>query len=631
MDSVFKKSTFLLASSCLALSACSEAQDTTTSAQAAQMPELAAISDRLPEDEIIYFMLPDRFENGNPENDTGGIEGGPLEHGFDPTHKGFYNGGDFQGVLDRLDYIQGLGITAIWLTPIFENKAVQGEAPYISAGYHGYWITDFYNVDPHLGSVDEFRAFVDAAHERGMKVYMDIITNHTADVIALRECHDPDWTGEQVDDGCAYRSIGDYPWTTRGGPDGEPINEGFLGNEPDLLTEDNFARLTDPNWAYTPFIPTEGEEDIKNPAWLNDPIYYNNRGETRWEGENSVYGDFAGLDDIMTEHPRVVDGMIEIYQQWITDYRVDGFRVDTTKHVNIEFWPQFSEAIIDHAHSLGIGHFTVFAEVYEPDPGQLARFTTEGGIPSVLDFAFQSAALKYLTGEESARIMERFIYEDQAYAGGQEMALTHPTFLGNHDMGRVGRFLSVAFPEASDDELLQRNILSHALMMFSRGVPTIYYGDEQGMTGDGNDQDARETLFPSQVEVYNDNNMIGTDETPADDNFDTDHPLYEAISEMAAARIKYPALRRGRHVTRHSDLEGGLYVFSRLSDDSGEEILIAINNDTQARDFNARMDGRSNDWTSVMGGCASQSAATGSYPVSVGPLDFIVCRSVREM
>ena len=114
-------------------------------------------------DETFYFVMADRFANGSTANDTGGIQGGPNQHGFDPTHRGFYQGGDLKGLLDRIDYIQGLGTTSIWLTPSFKNKAVQVEdGP--SAGYHGYWVTDFTQIDPHLGTNDELRALVEEAH-----------------------------------------------------------------------------------------------------------------------------------------------------------------------------------------------------------------------------------------------------------------------------------------------------------------------------------------------------------------------------------------------------------------------------------------------------------------------------------
>jgi neopullulanase len=126
-------------------------------------------------DEVIYFVLPDRFENGDAKNDRGGLRGDRLQTGYDPAAKGFFHGGDLAGLTKRLDYIQGLGATAIWFAPIFKNKAVQGAPGQESAGYHGYWVTDFTQVDPHFGTNEEFKAFVDAAHARGMKVYMDRI------------------------------------------------------------------------------------------------------------------------------------------------------------------------------------------------------------------------------------------------------------------------------------------------------------------------------------------------------------------------------------------------------------------------------------------------------------------------
>ena len=104
----------------------------------AQAPtELSDVRARLPEDELIYFLLPDRFENGDTTNDRGGLKGNRLAHGYDPTHKGFYHGGDLTGLIKRLDYLQAMGITAIWLAPVFKNKPVQGPPGQDSSGYHG--------------------------------------------------------------------------------------------------------------------------------------------------------------------------------------------------------------------------------------------------------------------------------------------------------------------------------------------------------------------------------------------------------------------------------------------------------------------------------------------------------------
>ncbi len=582
--------------------------------------------DRRIEDEIIYFVLPDRFENGDPSNDRGGIEGGRLKDGFDPTDFGFYHGGDLKGLTQRLDYIQGLGMTAIWLTPIFENNPVQGPEGLESSGYHGYWITDFTNVDPHIGTREDFKAFVDAAHARGMKVYMDIITNHTADIIGYRECHDPEVTGGPTFR-CEYRYIGDYPWTRRAS-DGAPINDGFLGDDGVHQTAENFAKLTEPTWAYTPFVP-EQFEGVKVPEWLNDPIYYHNRGDTDFIDEDSLYGDFAGLDDLNTAHPRVVEGMIDIYKDWITAYGVDGFRIDTAKHVRDEFWQQFAPAILEHASGLGIDHFHMFGEVYVDGqkPQHLAKFTTNAELPTVLDFAFQGSARALIVDGEAGLFMDDLYKADVIYENGTETARQLPTFLGNHDMGRFSGFLRESDPDMSDEELFARVRLANALMFFGRGVPTVYYGDEQGFVSDGGDRLARENMFPSQTDLYNDNDLIGTDATTADDNFDTEHPLYQAIAEFAAIRTAEPALRRGEQITRLAHREDSVFVFSRVDYDAGTEILVAINAEETAQKLNIAVDGRSESFSSLLGDCAPAASAPTSYPISVPALDVVVCKS----
>ena len=309
----------------------------------------ADVRARLPQDEVIYFVLPDRFENGDPTNDRGGIKGDRLATGFDPAHKGFYHGGDIKGLIQRLDYLQGMGITAIWFAPIFKNKPVQGPKGDESAGYHGYWVTDFTSIDPHFGTNADFKVLVDEAHRRGMKVYMDIITNHTADVIQPVEC---------VEQGqCDYRSRADYPYQRRGGVTGPAINPGFAGDH--VADPANWAKLTDPNYAFTVRVP-EKEKAIKKPAWLNDPIYYHNRGNSSFKGESSIMGDFVGLDDLATENPRVVAGMIDIFGRWIDEFGVDGFRIDTARHVNPQFWQQFVPAMKARAAARGIPNFHIF-------------------------------------------------------------------------------------------------------------------------------------------------------------------------------------------------------------------------------------------------------------------------------
>src|SRR4029453_6415429 len=108
--------------------------------------------------------MPDLFANGDPGNDGGCLSGDRLSTGFDPTDKGFYHGGDIAGRLEKLDYLEDLGTTAIWMAPVFKNRAVQGTGSDASAGYHGYWTIDYTQIDPHFGTNGELQSLIDAAH-----------------------------------------------------------------------------------------------------------------------------------------------------------------------------------------------------------------------------------------------------------------------------------------------------------------------------------------------------------------------------------------------------------------------------------------------------------------------------------
>ncbi len=279
------------------------------------------------------------------------------------------------------------------------------------------------------------------------------------------------------------------------------------------------------SFPYVPVLET-GEENLKVPEWLNDPTLYHNRGDTTFVGEDSYYGDFFGLDDLFTEHPKVVDGMEEIYKTWIRDFGVDGFRIDTMKHVNNEFWQEFGPEVLSYAKAQGKDEFFMFGEVFDTTKSFTSQFTTRNQMQAVLDFPFQDAARSFASKSQDARTLETFFAGDDWYTDADSNVYQLPTFLGNHDMGRIGSFIAADNPGASDTEKVARDQLAHELMYFSRGNPVIYYGDEQGFTGPGGDQDARQTLFASQVPEYLDDDLLGTDATHATDNFNASHPLY---------------------------------------------------------------------------------------------------------
>ena len=305
-----------------------------------------------------------------------------------------------------------------------------------------------------------------------------------------------------------------------------------------------------------------GEENLKVPDWLNDVTLYYNRGNTTFIGENSYYGDFFGLDDLFTEHPRVVDGMIEIYKTWIQDMAIDGFRIDTMKHVNDEFWQQFGPEVLEFAHQQGKDEFFMFGEDFDTTKPFTSHFTTADRMAAVLDFPFQDAAMKFASQSQSPSQLETSFAGDDWYTDADSNVYQLPTFLGNHDMGRIGWMIQRDNPGAGDAEWLARDRLAHELMYFSRGQPVVYYGDEQGFTGSGGDQVAWQTLFASQVPDYLDDDLLGTDATHAQDNFVTSYPLYQQIG-LAALTKEHPALRDGAHQHRYASAGAGVYAFSR--------------------------------------------------------------------
>ena len=554
--------------------------------------------------ERFYFVMADRFANGDRSNDQGGITGDRLEHGFDPADKGFFHGGDVAGLTKRLDYIEGLGTSAIWLTPSFANRPVQGAGENASAGYHGYWVTDFTRIDPHFGTNAELEAFIDAAHDRGIKVFFDIITNHTADVIDYQEQQ--------------------YGYVSK---EAEPYRDasGQVFDDRDFAGTETFPELdAQTSFPYTPTFRSEADETVKVPAWLNDPTNYHNRGDSTFAGESSTYGDFVGLDDLFTEQPDVVDGMTEIYEAWV-DFGIDGFRIDTTKHVNMEFWQEFAPAIRDHAEQAGNPDFFAFGEVYDASAAYMSQYTTEGQMDATLDFGFQSVGTGFAKGGATTRLRD-FYADDDWYTDPDSNAYSLPTFLGNHDMGRIGGFLDDDF---SGSELLARDRLAHSLMYLTRGQPVVYYGDEQGFTGDGGDKDARQDMFPSRVGSYNDDDLIGTDATTAQANFDTGHPLYRSIRALSALRERYPALADGAQLHRYASSESGVYAFSRIQAGADREFLVALNNSSEPQTVPVRTLSRKGTFSQVWpaAGQRLRSDRESRVDLTVPPLSAAVWRA----
>ena len=550
-------------------------------------------------DENFYFVIADRFNDGDPSNNYGSAATA-AEGGFDPTNKGYYFGGDIKGLEDKLDYIQGLGTSAIWLAPMFKNQAVQGEGANESAGYHGYWITDFTQIDPHFGTNEEMKQFIDAAHAKGIKVYFDIITNHTADIIYFEE-------GQYT-----YKDIDEFPYYDAEGNviDVEVMAKNRTNPWPALDALTSFP--------YTPVV-SPGKEDIKVPSWLNDVTLYHNRGNSTWEGESVTFGDFDGLDDLMTEHPTVVNGFIDVYNAWI-DFGIDGFRIDTVKHVNFEFWEDWTPAIAQHAVDQGNDDFFMFGEVYSADQKITSPYVRKTEMSSILDFAFQAQASTYATGA-SARTLDSLFASDAYFTTPHSSANALPTFLGNHDMGRIG------FATSQVNNSLQRDQLAHQIMYLTRGQPVVYYGDEQGFagTGDGKDKDSRQPLFGDKGNAFGGQATVDGKTVTAEPMFNQDSVMYKTIAELANVRDSHPALKDGAQIQRYVEDGPGVYAFSRVDEDEKVEYLVAVNNATSEQAVTVPTLTSDASFTGVYGSTGTVSSdADGNVAITVPALSSVV-------
>lgn len=467
--------------------------------------------------DLIYFVMPDRYKNGDTTNDrTGG--------GFDPRNTAFWHGGDLKGLTgscqpgdDGLARIKSLGFSAVWVTPLVTQVPSTGAG----AGYHGYWGVDFLNVDPHLGTNADLSNFMTCAKKLNLKVILDIVANHTGDVIKY---------------------------------DGQNA-----------------------------YIPSS-MANIKNPAWLNDLSNYHNVGDIAhcWgDGDCTTLGDFYGLDDLATEKETVWRGWADVYGQWIKNYGFAGFRVDTAKHVDTQFFKNWQPLIQQTAKEAGISNFTVFGEVSESNPFSLMPYVRENKIQTVLDFPFQARATDYVSGASDSSALQDLFNADDYYTSPTSSASNLVTYLGNHDAGRAG-FVIASKRINPANQLLPRTELGYALLYLSRGIPAVYYGDEVGMMGSGGDQMARQDMFATKIAAWQSEPRIGEKPIGYGNSFTATglSPIAKYLKLLAHLRQTNPGLANGQMQPRFA--RGPLYVVSKKDGKENREYVIAFNNSDKA-------------------------------------------------
>ena len=462
-------------------------------------------------DQVVYFLMTDRFDDGDPtNNDQGAGE-------YDPSHESHYSGGDIQGVLDRLDYIENLGATAVWLTPVVANQWWSSHTRY--SGYHGYWATDFSRIDAHLGTLSDYRRLSDQLHRRGMYLIKDIVVNHTGNFFNYAGGHD----GYSADDTARNFVFLEPPDSAQRGPTQPPF---------DLIDRNDPTHVRAAIYNWTPSIT-----DYRN---VDHQFTYQ----------------LATLADINTTNPVVIDAFKRIYGDWIRNAGVDAFRIDTVRYVDHAFFHRFmhdSDGIHASARATGRDHFLAFGEVFDTSrpyrndgERRVASYLGSQEYPelnSVISFPLHHDlrtvfAQGFPTGHLAYRIEQHMNMYDDPFVV--------PTFIDNHDMER---FL------ASGDMAGLRQAL--AALFTLPGIPVIYQGTAQGMTA------SREAMFDGGFGA-------------ARDRFDPDTELYRVIRDLARLRTTDPLYTRGELEIVASDRNGpGLLAYVRRHE--GRQVLVLFN------------------------------------------------------
>ncbi|MEM9188607.1 MAG: alpha-amylase family glycosyl hydrolase [Myxococcota bacterium] len=483
-------------------------------------------------DEIIYQLLTDRFANGDLRNDVR-VEPGALAR---------YQGGDWQGIVDRLGYLEELGVTALWISPIVLNVDTDAGVD----GYHGYWQVDLERLNPHFGDLGALRNLVSACHARGIKVIVDIVTNHLGQVFY----YDINLNGRPDENVFGSGTRSPLERVTEFDPDYDP--RGIQ----------SFTSLGEAGAAPIRFFDAPEIYRIPpNPPIFLEPSAYNLRGRVTDFGiqEQVIYGDFpGGLKDIRTENPAVREELTRVFTEWVLKTDIDGFRIDTIKHVENGFWEFFAPELRARLAAAGKTNFLMFGEAFDGDDALVGSFTMPGRLDSVFYFPqkFQVYDDVFRRGGPTSKIETLFSqrvtnYGTVAQPGGVGQPPTSVliNFLDNHDLPRYLFEGSVESMRAALAYLLTQD-----------GVPCIYYGTEQDFAG-GNDPANRERLW--------------------DTGYATDGETFQWIARLTAIRRQYPALRRGdfaiRWVTDRvgAEQDAGIVAFERTA--GADYALVVVN------------------------------------------------------
>jgi glycosidase len=509
--------------------------DTAEAAAAANAPSAPYQSPADWRDQVIYFLMVDRFNNPTAK---------PIHSPFDDPNYDQYQGGKFAGVQQQLPYIKSLGAGAIWLSPVLKNL------PFDKSMYHGYGIHDFLRAEPYFATNpasadDELRALVDAAHKTGLYVIFDIVLNHTGDVFAYN--------------GNSTASFSSSPL---------PVQWRDATGAPQ------------PGWGDVGAIPTPPLDAVVWPSELQKNSFFRRQGMTQG---SDVIGDSYSLKQMLTADTQLQAFLIRAYQYVVARYDIDGFRIDTLRYLQNNLAQLFGNSVREFALVIGKKNFFTFGEVLDSTVEQdiadfIGRNTTQGGdsnslvgVDAALDYPLFNVLTPTVKGFSAPlTVADMYVQRKQVeqfiLSSHGDASRFFVTFLDNHDMKARIRYVQPGNEHQYDDQVT----MAVACLYCLPGIPCLYYGTEQGLHGAGSDPAVREALW-------------GIAPT-----FPQTTLFYQQIQKVVTVRNAEPALRYGRFYFRPiagdsfhfsiSPFPGGILAWSRVLND--EEVLIVANTST---------------------------------------------------
>jgi glycosidase len=476
-------------------------------------------------DQVIYFAMIDRFDDGDPRNNDQGTGE------YDPADGASYSGGDLVGLTRRIEYMRGLGATALWVTPPVANQWWDGQVGY--GGYHGYWAENFKAIDAHFGTLEDYRHLSRCLHARGMVLVQDIVVNHVGNFFHYDGDIDP------KDPARNYRLNADSR------PHAAPTQVPFSLNDP-RRDEDRKAAI----YHWTPRI-----RDFSDRSQQLD-----------WQ--------LAELDDLNTESPVVRKALRDSYGYWIREAGVDAYRVDTAFYVPPEYFDDFLNArdakapgILRVARASGHKDFHLFGEGFgidapyaDTEARRIDSYMRDAKgrplLPGMINFPLYGSTLDvFAKGQPSAVLAHRIRNMMSVHADPHRM----PSFVDNHD---VERFLA-----GGSEAGLRQSLL---LIMTLPGIPVIYYGTEQGFSKQ------RAAMFATGVD------------SGGRDHFDVDAPLYRYIGRITKLRREHRVLSRGSPTVLAANAASAGALAYRMQD--GKDNMLVVFNSAEHESLLADLD-----------------------------------------